>query len=411
MNILSKFNIFMEDKGDIFVYNTLTRAFLKLGKDVGNSLKNGDLSQINDNLLMCLSEQGIIFNENNDEWDKYESQITQVTNENKMHIFLSMTSFCNLNCPYCYEDCRKKIKNKSYIDKDNIDKIIKYIECTNPESIKIAYFGGEPTINPEGLIYAIKRIGEFENNIPVHHTLITNGYELSPMIVRELLRHDNFDVQITLDGDKDKHDMTRQTFDKKGSFDEIFSNILELTEIIPNKVVIRINVSGKLDSYYKLTDKIVDKGLAKNVFLTYVSIFDGQLRCNQGADESIIKLYEYAKKRGCNVIYQIEMAPCIAVCKNGMAIDENLNVYACPGELYQVPIGHIDENGHYIYEHNISNNYKRKYSCEKECIYGPLCLGGCVMDRKCRKKEFDENIPFFLKQKIDKFRGLYEFSC
>ncbi len=395
----------MKDGRDVFVYNTLTRAFLKVSSNVEKALKKGELSSISGDVLKCLLDKGVIVENEHSEWEKFETSINKVTNDPNMAVFLSMTSGCNLNCPYCYEDCRKSIKDKSYISKENIDTFIDYIKKMNPRNLRIAYFGGEPTINPEKLVYTIKRIGEIEGIIPLSHSLITNGYKLPLVIIEELQKHRNFNVQITLDGDKSKHNETRMTFDKMGSFDEIFSNICILSNIIPNKLIIRINVIGKLDSYYKLTDRIVEAGLADKVILAYVSVFDGQLSCNQGADDSTLKLYKYAKKRGCKISYQIEMAPCIAVCKFGMAVDESLNVYACPGELYQTPIGHIGKNGNFLYGRNDSNDFPKETDCSTSCIYGPLCMGGCVMDRKCRKKEFDEKMPFYLSQKIEKYRG------
>ena len=406
MNILSKYNIFVEDDGDIFVYNTLTRAFLKLNPNIKKLFEAGEFSAISEETLVCLLDKGIIVGDKDSEWEKYVSSVNKVTNDANMAVFLSMTSGCNLNCPYCYEDCRKSIKDKQYISKENIDAFIDYISKVNPRNLKIAYFGGEPTINPERLVYTIRRVGEFENCIPVSHSLITNGYKIPFEIIEELRRHDSFNVQITLDGDESKHNETRITFDRKGSFDEIFSNICILAKLMPNKLTIRINVIGELDSYYKLTDRIIDAGLADKVALAYVSVFDGQLSCNQGADDSVLNLYKYAKKKGCKIAYQIEMAPCIAVCRFGMAVDESLNVYACPGELYQTPIGHIEKNGDYIFGKK-EVSFSSKAACHMQnCIYGPLCMGGCVMDRKCRKKEFDEKMPFYLSLKIEKYRGL-----
>lgn len=63
---------------------------------------------------------------------------------------------------------------------------------------------------------------------------------------------------------------------------------------------------------------------------------------------------------------------------SALTIDEQLNVYKCPGYLYEKPVGRINDNGTLI----ITDNFwyeaiTLESDCVSDCIYGPICYGGC----------------------------------
>lgn len=86
-----------------------------------------------------------------------------------------------------------------------------------------------------------------------------------------------------------------------------------------------------------------------------------------------------------------------------MALDENLNIYICPSQLYLKKVGFISEMGEFIITDDewYRAIYKRK-ACMENCCYAPICFGGCLMNDNfsCRKKQIEERLPHVLEYKI-----------
>ena len=130
-----------------------------------------------------------------------------------MGIFLSMTSDCNLSCPYCYQDYRKETQYKRYISEDKINTLCDFIKNSDVRELSIVYFGGEPTINEDVLLYAMRKINSLEG-VKVGNTLITNGYAVSKNLIDAIKQYGSFLLQITFDGNKMLHDSIRVTSDR-----------------------------------------------------------------------------------------------------------------------------------------------------------------------------------------------------
>jgi uncharacterized protein len=89
----------------------------------------------------------------------------------------------------------------------------------------------------------------------------------------------------------------------------------------------------------------------------------------------VAEIFLEASKLGFEVFRSFVVGHCSGTMTNSFAVDENLNVYVCPGFLYLNPDGKIDENG----KSSISNSrwYKmciKTKPCAYECIYGPIFM-------------------------------------
>lgn len=38
------------------------------------------------------------------------------------------------------------------------------------------------------------------------------------------------------------------------------------------------------------------------------------------------------------------------------------------------------------------------------CEYGPICLGGCKIESKCRKVQIQELLPYIMKRKVEEYK-------
>ena len=85
----------------------------------------------------------------------------------------------------------------------------------------------------------------------------TNGYLLTPERLHNLVKLGVTDYQITFDGDSDHHNLLRRKVDGSGSFDLIWSNILQShNSDLPFEILIRIHANkDNLESIRKLLKK------------------------------------------------------------------------------------------------------------------------------------------------------------
>lgn len=397
----SKYNYYIEDKSKngFFCYNFLSRAFIYIPNEVYMIIKNENYTKLDKVDSNALLRMGILIGKDVDEKyimkHNYHKCVQYSCNRT---VFISMTSTCNFSCSYCFEDCRKELVDGKYISKKNIDIIISWLASEKIDKLNVVYFGGEPLINTENLKYAINRIDSLPFN--VKHTIITNGFEIKTELIYFLKKIENFSIQITLDGDKENHDRFRKTRLGKATFDRIFHNVLILTKEFPNKLVIRMNVADEAYEYKKLIDRLYDYGLKDKIGITFSPIIDGQKTCHSYQGNVMPELIEYSIKKGFSVNTDIEMTPCMARSEYSFAVDERKNIYSCPGELYQKMVGTLEESGLNITDsHWYSLIYDEK-SCVANCIYGPICYGGCVLDNNCRKNQIEMMLPFFIQQKI-----------
>ncbi len=156
---------------------------------------------------------------------------------------LGVTEDCNLRCKYCfyssaYENTRNRTNNmmSEEIALKSLDYYFeRMMEIRKKHPGKIAaitFYGGEPLMNFELIKKSVQHI---KDNYPYRYELYitTNGLLLSGKRA-EFLHDNNFNIAISLDGNKENHDRNRVTESGGGSFDVIYRNIKAFQEKYPN---------------------------------------------------------------------------------------------------------------------------------------------------------------------------------
>jgi uncharacterized protein len=403
----SKYNYIIEEENNSYIYNFLHRSFLRISNETLNQIKVDEYSSISKDEIGLLMKYGIIINKEIEEsYLMTDKVIKSLFNKKNMGLFLSMTSGCNFCCSYCYQDSRKDMDSFKYISKKNIDEIVRYYRELKPEKLSVVYFGGEPTLNIGRLIYAMESFDNMKET-KINHTIICNGYLITNDLIKYVEGHNNSLVQITLDGNQKNHDKYRKLNDGSGTFNKIYENIKKLSEMIPGRVIVRINVNSEDNLiYYKLIDKICDDGINKNIILGFENVFDGQNEKHQviGSYENIIELLEYAREKKCAIKPSFEFGPCLMHSQYNMCVDENKNTYSCPGQLYLNPIGKMENSKHNILKNEWYEGIYDRKECVKTCKYGPICYGGCILNGECRKDKIEELLPYIVKLKIADYK-------
>lgn len=134
---------------------------------------------------------------------------------------LMVTEQCNLRCTYCFET-----HNNNFMSLFTVKNSIDFL-CLNAvranRDVSITFFGGEPTLNPDAIIYAIEYGQETAHKlgIRINYGIITNCVQLPEKL--ELFLLDNFkdinmSVQLSIDGVQEVQDRYRITRNGKASY-------------------------------------------------------------------------------------------------------------------------------------------------------------------------------------------------
>lgn len=164
-----------------------------------------------------------------------------ITNR-RMELILLPTEKCNLRCTYCYEDFA--IGRMSETTQVAIERLL---ERRIPEldHLELSWFGGEPLAAKE----VVLRLSEFAyrlceaHNVQFRGGMTTNAVHLNSALLNALLDRNQSFFQVTLDGWRSVHDEVRRYADGRGSFDQIWTNILAAKQLDRNfEFVLRVHV-------------------------------------------------------------------------------------------------------------------------------------------------------------------------
>lgn len=153
-----------------------------------------------------------------------------MSHKNIKNITFSVTEDCNLKCDYCYFT-HKNHKNKMSFDiaKKAVDYILSEEKFLIHDGVVWDFIGGEPTLEID-LIDKICEYILYKMFVMNHKWLYcyrfmigTNGLLYASDKFQKLIRKYSYNlhVAVTIDGSKEKHDLSRKKKDGTGSYDDI----------------------------------------------------------------------------------------------------------------------------------------------------------------------------------------------
>jgi uncharacterized protein len=322
---------------------------------------------------------------------------------------------CNLACKYCFEGSRK---GKFYMTREMADLFVKFVRerlLKSPtlakggeggffEEIKFTFYGGEPLLSTELILYISEKLKALAEagGIKYSFSLITNGTLLSPAVVRKLKPFGLTSADITVDGPRNVHDRFRPFKSGKGSFDAIIKNAKNVCDMIDIHVGGNFTKENYIEFPY-LLDYLIDNGLSpdrissvnfnpvieESVEFALPEFTGGCLSSNEPwlFDASIF-LREVILRKGFRT-QKIMPAACIMELDNSLVINYDGSLYKCPGFIGRrgFCIGDL-RNGvqEYRQSHNL-DNWKNEECLN--CSYLPLCFGGCRYMKLLRDGNLD----------------------
>ena len=140
--------------------------------------------------------------------------------------YFLLTSACNFRCKYCFVETRMKEPVEISMSKRIATKALELLKRTVSENpVSIVFYGGEPLLKFDVLQHVVACAKEMQLN--TNYVMVTNGSVMNDGIA-EFLKHNHFEVGISLDGEKGINDSMRIDSYGEGTFDKITTTIEKL---------------------------------------------------------------------------------------------------------------------------------------------------------------------------------------
>jgi uncharacterized protein len=117
------------------------------------------------------------------------------------NVYFLMTSNCNLQCRYCFQDDGYHGQEKTAVTRQVVDDFIAFAKRHTVRHVEL--FGGEPLLYKDMLLYTVKALRERLPQTSVG--LVTNGTLLDEDIMA-MLEAEPVNVLLSLDGRPERHD-------------------------------------------------------------------------------------------------------------------------------------------------------------------------------------------------------------
>ncbi len=247
------------DRQHKLLFNTMTGAIDVINNSLYRKL---NLGLVKGSTLAKLIERGYYFPSEEilrETENKVQCLIQKCESEQPYKFVIIPNYACNFACDYCYEmkavNIPKKMKSN---DLSLIFRALSLITSGNNKLSSITLMGGEPLLLTNSEI--ISEVLGFAslNNMKV--IIITNGGTLHKyMSLLTKYSHIISEIQVTLDGPENIHNLRRPFKDGRESFSQIVDGIKEAA-INKLRISIRINLDSRnVDYIEKLIDFLIEQ--------------------------------------------------------------------------------------------------------------------------------------------------------
>lgn len=392
----SYYNYHIPYKGKILLYNTLSGCGFVMTKDEHCRLMNlmqnlNDFSSTYPQDFEKLRTIGVVVDDDFDElaYIKYQNKVITAASTH-YELCINPTLECNFKCWYCYETHRQGHMAPEIVE--SVKKHIKHkIESGGIESLTISWFGGEPLLYYKEVIVPIASFAKElcdNKGVKFFSGATTNGYCFNHINIAELTDIGLNAFQITIDGNKERHDKIRH-LSGEPTYDIIMNNIVRLCRNNASvRITLRINydvqtlVSGIEDVLNDIPNDIKDQ-----IRIDLHRVWQVNKKLNEFSN-SIDQFIHNAKERGLQCVSAGGLRPkrfynCYTCKYNFACINFDGLVYKCTARDFTEDnaIGKLTTEGVINWNYSkVSRLYGHSplenETCAK-CNLLPLCMGPC----------------------------------
>ncbi|MEW6457194.1 MAG: radical SAM protein [Acidobacteriota bacterium] len=402
----SKYNLFLEEKEYVLLYNLLSLALVKLESESAEIIKTilenkSDLQKLQSSELY----KKLIYGKFLVEDDVDELKILKVRNmlgrfyKRSFGLTIAPTLNCNFKCTYCYQRI-KKIDMSEQTQDDLIDFTKKAL--IDKILFGVTWYGGEPLLTEDIIFRLSEKFIEIcnESKIPYSSGIITNGYLLDDRIIDKLENYQINNIQITMDGPKDIHNNRRKLENGDPTFDRILNNIKNLSNKTKVRIILRVNIDK--ENYARapeLLELLEKEGILKRINISFSPVLGYTETCSNYVDKCFTRK-EYAELQikfsrevlDKDPIIKKMPSPKLGYCSAdswaNYAVDPEGLLYKCWTDIGEKEwsVGNIKDNivTSKLYDYLGWDPFAYE-ECVK-CLYLPICMGGCPRIRLAGKK-------------------------
>ena len=414
----------VENPGYLILFSTRQLSKIQIKEETFKAIKKGEISPENRELLVKL---GILVP---DAEEEKKSVLTFIEKINKyspgLDFIVVLNLDCNFACKYCFEG---DLKGNLYMSQETADSLVNFIKdkfTDNKNTLIVDFYGGEPLLSLDLIKYISRKLKSFTKERGASYTfsLVTNGSLLKRKTAKELAELGLENVKITIDGPPEIHNKNRPFKSGAHSFNTLIKNIKDTWDII------KINIGGNFEiENYKdfphLFDYLEEEDLSpeKFGFIKFDAVVKRTERVMGPTDyregcmsidepwliEANEVLREEILKRGYKTP-SISHKLCMVESQNSYVVNYDGTLYKCPGliGMEEFMVGNLQKG---IADHSISHNLGMWKNNEcPDCVYLPLCYGGCrymtflrdenVNALDCQRDYLDATLETNIKQEI-----------
>lgn len=345
---------------------------------------------------------------------------------------------CNLRCSYCFyfdEAENREVYSYGNMSYETLENLVKNAFSHVEYELSFMFQGGEPTMRGINYFYKLHEYVEKYNinKIKVNFSIQTNGTLLNKRWF-DLFEKYNYLIGVSIDGTKDIHDIFRIDVRKRGTFDSVLNNILELKKrniqfnilSVINKEVSKnakriyeyfkkqefsflqfIPMLDKLkddkEEIYSLTSKDYGIFLDELFNLWYKDIKNGNI-INIRYFENLLLILLGRNPESCDMVGQ---------CSVNFVVEADGSVYPCDFyALDEYKIGNINKESiiDIVFSKKamdfVRNSIKKPKKCI-ECKYLKICRSGCKRHKnEDMENKFCESYIYFLDRNLSKLEEI-----
>lgn len=368
----------------------------------------------------------IIVSENEDDkylyMLKYKKQ-KQSYGTKELSLVVCPTLSCNFACPYCYEHNLPNVKMNEEIQQQLITFINNHTGYV--DGLSLNWYGGEPLLAIDTIRQIYDKITK-EAKMPIKHSsMVSNGYLLTEENCKTLRDMKLNYLQITIDGDKNTHNLTRILKNGKSSFEKIIQNIDRAVELMPGcHIGIRTNIGkNNKDEYPALCKRLSERWNGKNLHIYHAFVMDNSMdttwekrrNLELSTEEKIdfeVMLANEGIKSPKSLFPKTDNIVCTCMDNNAYVVDPKGLLYKCWADVGRVErsIGSLATE---IKRCDIVSQFMTgsdKFSDAKclGCSFLPICDGGCNLYRVGKQeKGIDYDVCSINEKGLEKILDTY----
>lgn len=395
MKTVSKYNHLFEQGENYVLYNVASDGILSLCAELKELIckykDNADpLQNIHPTLFEALVEHGMLVDGGADEAELLLKRWKEADdNPEYFTLMLLPTLDCNLRCWYCYE---KHVKGSvmSEETQESICRLVdRQLENTKLKQLNFCFFGGEPLLtfrNVDLPLLQYARKVTREKGVRLTAQFTTNGVLLTEK-VRQSLKELELDAppsfQITIDGNREKHNESRCSQRLKETFDVTLNNIRE-TLRDGMFVVNRFNYSSRnVETFIDNLQEYESIPIAERENLQFDFQPVWQEETNGKTREKAMEIVCEYEKRGLSISIdkRYNNARCPEDGENQIGINYDGLIYKCSArDIHpERKDGVLNADGTIEWGPIYSKRMGLRYGLEscKTCSIYPICHCGC----------------------------------